>query len=300
MLYLVLTKYRKADLLIVTNPPFSVFIPLFAKNTFDLLIYDLYPDALEEYHYLSSRSPIYKLWCKANRQVFKRARKIITLSDGMKEKIAKYAAERPIEVIPIWTDNDFLKPIPKDQNPFVEQWGLQGKFVVMYSGNLGKTHPVEVLFELAKAFEGQEGIVFLIIGGGHKYQKLKTLIEGAGLSNICLLEWQPVESIPYTLAVADVGVVTLDAHVANLSVPSKTYDLMAIGVPILAIASPESELSGLLARHDAGACFAPEDLVSIQRFILELYNDKTRYTRLAGNSLKAAGAYTAKNAEAFL
>ena len=87
----------------------------------------------------------------------------------------------------------------------------------------------------------------------HKFKVLKKLIEESKLNNIRLLDWQPVESIPYTMSLADVGVVTLDANAANLSVPSKTYDLMSVGVPILAIASPDSELSSLLARRKLSA-----------------------------------------------
>lgn len=300
MLYITLFKYRNADLLIVTNPPLSTFIPLFVKNTYDLLIYDLYPDALEEYQYISSTSWIYQLWSKANSKVFKGARKIITLSEGMKNKVSKYAGGRSIDVIPIWTDNNFLKPIPKNDNPFVEKWALQDKFVVMYSGNLGKTHPVEILFDLARALKDQDDIFFLIIGGGHKYQKLKGLIDDSSLENIRLLEWQAVEHIPLTLTVADIGVVTLDASASNLSVPSKTFDLMSIGVPILAIASAQSELSKLLDKHHAGACFPTEEMEKIKRFILELYHNKDKYKALANNSLLASDAYTAKNAEAFL
>ena len=300
MLYLVLTKYRKADLLIITNPPTATFIPLFVRNTYDILVYDLYPDALEEYGYVSSKSLIYKIWTRANRKVFANARKIITLSEGMKGKVAKYAGNRPVDVVPIWTDNSFLQPIPKAENPFVEQWGLEDKFVVMYSGNLGKTHPVEVLFYLAEELQDQKELFFLIIGGGHKFKKLQALIEESELKNIRLLEWQPVESIPYTLNVGNIGVVTLDANASNLSVPSKTFDLMSIGVPILAVASENSELSRLLDEHQAGACFPQDYLESIKAFILELYQNETAYKRLAANSLKASNEYTAKNAEAFL
>ncbi len=300
MLYLVLTKYRKSDLLIITNPPTATFIPLLTGNTYDILVYDLYPDALEEYGYVSSKSLIYRFWTRANRKVLANARKIITLSEGMRKKVSKYAGNRPIDVVPIWTDNSFLKPIPKAQNPFVEQWGLEDKFVIMYSGNLGKTHPVEVLFYLAQELQDQRELFFLIIGGGHKFKKLKSLIDQSALKNIRLLEWQPVESIPYTLNVGNIGVVTLDANASNLSVPSKTFDLMSIGVPILAIASEESELSRLLYKHQAGACFPQEQLEKIKAFILALHQNETEYNRLAENSLQASNEYTAKNAEAFL
>lgn len=300
MLIIVLTKYRKSDLLIITNPPLSVFIPLFTKNTYDILIYDLFPDALVKYNYISRKSPLFKLWENTNKKVFNGARRLITLSEGMKQQVSQYVEKDKIDIIPIWTDNNYLKPIPRHENPFINGLGLQDKFIVMYSGNLGKSHPVEILIEIAHKLKNNDKFYFLIIGGGHKFIQINKLINNSGLKNVQLLDWQPAENIPFTLSAANVGVVTLDSYATHLSVPSKTYDLMAVGLPILAIASPESELSKLLKEHQIGECFSAKEVKKITTYLLGLQSDKEMYQMLSKNSLEAAELYTAKNADLFL
>ena len=166
-LLFIIFKGRKADLFITTNPPLGVFIPYFCKNKYSLLIYDIYPDVLIEYKILSKESLITKFWEKTNKKIFANAQKVFTISDGMKNLISKYVDPDKIEIVPCWTDNTFLKPVPKEDNIFIKEQGVEGKFLVIYSGNLGFTHDIEVLVDLAERVK-RENIFFFIIGEGDK------------------------------------------------------------------------------------------------------------------------------------
>lgn len=298
VLYLILFKYRKATLFLVSNPPFTTFLPLFCKNPFFILIYDVFPDALVKHHVFSAKSIIIRFWEKVNKNVYARALRIFTLSKGMSNLISKYAPNTAIEVVPIWSDNDFLKPLPRAENIFLQEQDLLNKFVVLYSGNLGRSHDVEILVDLAARLS-REPFFFLIIGEGDKYQSLSQLIANSGLSNIRLLPWQPVEKVPYTLASADIGVVSLGKEASLLSVPSKTFSLMSVGVPILGIADHKSELADLISRYNLGKCYNTENLEAMELFISTLASNPELHRKLRKNALEASKDFTSGNAKRF-
>ena len=298
-LYLIKVKYRNAHLFLVSNPPFAPLIPLFCKNSFSILIYDIYPDALFEFKIVKQDSLIVKLWKKANSSVFKRADKIYTITEQMKMRLCQYASEDLIDVIPIWTDNNFLKPIEKTENIFLKNHQLEDKFIVMYSGNLGKSHPVEILLDIAKEFTEDETIKFVIIGAGDKFEFLKKQIEKMTLHNVLLLPWQDAKMLPYTISSADIAVVTIGNEAADLSIPSKTYNLMSVGVPILCIANKSSALSKLIESNEIGETFSSVEGVKIIDFIKRCKSNPEFTRKLKENSLKASLNYTPENAKLF-
>lgn len=297
--WLVKTRYRKADLFIVTNPPFAGVLPLLCSNKFSLLVYDVYPDALVAYHFFGSHSFVTRLWQKANRKVFARAEKIVTISNGMKKVLSRYIAEERIHVIPVWTHNDSLKPVPKLNNVFIGQQNLQDKFLIVYSGNLGHSHDLEVLIDIAAKIK-DESIHFVIIGEGDKKQILRELIENNQLSNCSLLPWQEVSMLPFSLASADLAVVSLGKEAAALSVPSKTFNLLSTGSPLLGIAGRDSELAKLISQYHLGQCFEATEIDSIIEFINTVKSNKNFHLELQQNALKASKDFGPENALKFV
>ncbi|RPA66597.1 glycosyltransferase WbuB [Cyclobacteriaceae bacterium YHN15] len=297
-LWLIKTKYRNADLFLVSNPPFAPLIPLFCSNAYKILIYDIYPDALVEFGYLNKGSFLIKRWEKANRKVFASAQKVYTLTEGMALRVSHYVNIEKIQVVPIWTDNAFLKPIPKGKNPFIKEMGWQGKFIVLYSGNLGKSHPVEILVELAKQCKEPE-IHFVIIGGGDKYEMLRQMIQDFDLSNMELLPWQPTEKLPHTLTAADLALVTLSEESAELSIPSKTFNLMSVGVPVLGIAPSDSALAELIKSEKIGQNFDKNKVDEILDFIISMYKNPDLREKLIENILTCSSKFGPENAEIF-
>ena len=299
ILWLVKTRYRKSELFIVTNPPLAVFLPLFCANKYTVLVYDVYPDVLSAYNYFKKDSFIARRWSKANRKIFLNAQKVFTISEGMKRSLCKYAAPEKIEVVPLWADNFFLKPVEKDQNIFIKQHNLQGKFLIIYSGNLGYSHNVEVLVEIAAAVKDKD-IFFVIIGEGDKKQLISSSIKSKGLENFLLLPLQPVEMLPHSLSAADLAVVTLGKEASALSIPSKTFSLLSVGAPLLCIADAESELASLVDHYEAGKCFHPEELEKIISFIQSVKSDKNYHAVLKQNAMNASKEFGPKNALKFI
>lgn len=299
-LFLIKFKYPKAHLFLVSNPPFTAWIPLFCKNSFDILVYDIYPDALIEFGYFKKDSWIIKKWESINRKVYQKARKISTITDGMQERLTKYVTNDKVNVVPIWTDNSFLKPIPKSENPFLKTHQIEDKFIVMYSGNMGKSHPVEVLVNLAIKYKEQPELFFLLIGGGDKFIEMELLIQSNNLNNIKILPWQDTSVLPFTLSGADLALVTVGNEASDLSIPSKTYNLMSVGTPILCVAPKESALSNLVEVEKIGVVFQENELQNMIQFIDGILADKNQLMAFRMKAVESSLKYISLNALKFL
>ena len=137
ILFKIWFKYRDSHLFIVSNPPLAPLLPLISRNSYSILIFDVYPDAISNLGILSKKSLLFKLWSSANKKSFAKAKYVYTISEGMKSILKKYGNDLEPEVVSIWTDNFFLKPIDPLKNPFIKKYNLTGKFIVLYSGNIG-------------------------------------------------------------------------------------------------------------------------------------------------------------------
>lgn len=290
-----LFKYRKYEVVYVTNPPMAYLSSLVLKNPFSVIVYDTYPDALSDAGFKKG-GWLFRKWSSWNRKLFSRAQKVITLSNGMAEGISKYVEREKITVIPNWSSTDKFAPIAKNDNSFVKKHNLENKFTVLYSGNMGYTHNVEVLVELAKRLKDNSHIHFLLIGDGKKKSDLVQEVDDYGLKNCTFLDWQPADVLPYSLASADLAVITLNAESALVSVPSKTYNLLAVGAPLICIAPHSAEMASLVNEYQNGKCFENSEIDKMTDFVLRLSNDDEYRKQLSDNSLKASKDFTYKNA----
>lgn len=295
----VLIKFRKDRLFIVSNPPIASLLPIFVKNKFKLLIFDVYPDALTELGYLSKDSMLIKSWKRLNRKVYQRASGLYTITEGMKMALTNYANGNSITVVPLWTDNNFLKPIAREKNPFIKKHKLDGKFIVMYSGNLGLSSNPELLIKLASIIYNEK-IIFLIIGEGAKKQRLVETAEKEGLRNVLFLPWQPANEMPYSFAAADLAVIFHGPGISKLAIPSKLYDFLSAGAPLFCVTSKESEVERLVENFNCGRSFVPDDLKGMMNFILKLADDNMMASNLSASSLEASKAFNISNTQFFL
>ena len=176
---------------------------------------------------------------------------IAVISDGFARNLrSKGVPEAKLAVLPNWVDTDFLRPGPKD-NPVSRRHGLDGKFVVMYSGtiSISSHRALERALEAAALLAGDREILFVVVGEGLKKESLRAKAAALGLANAVFLPFVPYPELPDLLASSDVLLVPLDRDKSDLSVPSKLYTFMAAGRPILGLASPDSEVATLLRRE---------------------------------------------------
>ncbi len=299
ILILVLLRYRSHYLLIISNPPFAPLLPLVIKNKYSLLIYDVYIEIPEQFTLLKSKSILVRLWKKAHLKVLGAAGNIFTLTKGMALLIEKYSRGKKCEIVPIWTDNEFLKPLPFDKNPFIKEHSLEGKFIVLYSGSIGESSGIEYLINVASIIENEQ-VIFLIVGEGSKKQAVAKKISELGLKNCLLLPWQEVNILPYSLASASVAVVTLADKSSHSAIPSKLYNFLSVGAPILCLADPASDLGAIVENEKIGKCIYPHKTSEIAAYIDFLFHQPIIVEELRLNSQKLSKSYSKENVSRFV
>jgi glycosyltransferase involved in cell wall biosynthesis len=152
-----------------------------------------------------------------------------------------------------------IRPMPRQSNPILASLGIAGKFVVQYAGNMGRTHGLEVLIEAASALRPRTDIHFLFSGSGAKRPWLENA--AAGCPNITVLAaHHPRESLNDLLNACDLSTISFGPGMSGVSVPSRMYDVLASGHPLLAMADSDSELAMMIAEERVGWSVPPGDL----------------------------------------
>lgn len=300
LLLVVWFRGNNCKLVLVSNPPLTVFVPLFTRKKFDFVVYDLYPDSLFSQGFASKNSFIGRIWTKVNKRVFARAETVFTLSEDMKNAVKQYIDEDKIEIVYNWAHNEHIRPVSKNENIFLEKYGLQDKFIILYSGNMGMTHDIDILVDVADYLKNNKKIHFLFIGEGAKKAIIEQKIREYKLTNCIVLPFQPLDILPYSMGAADIAVVTTDAKQSGLSVPSKTYTYMATGAALLCLADENTELGKLTRETNIGRCFCSKQVKEIAEFIDLLGKDSTLLSQYKQNSRQASFRYTPDNAKQYV
>jgi len=297
-LFYIFFKYRKSKLYLVSNPPINVFTFAITKREYAYLIYDLYPQVLVKNNLIGESSWLYNYWMRSNNKMFNNAKHVFTLSDGMKDQLKYISGHQEVKVVPVWTNTAFFKDIPREENSFIKNNKLEGKFVVGYSGNLGKTHPVEKIIEIAEFLQNTNDIQFLIIGDGEKKLMLEKIQAQKKLPNLKILDFQATRLFPHVLSSFDIGVVTLEVNATHLSVPSKTFDLMSAGKPIISLSSHDSELACIVKTNCIGENFdQTATFKQMAAYIVKLKSNFNNYQEISANSKRSSTNFTQENAK---
>ncbi len=300
LLWVVWRRSKHCHLVLVSNPPLNVFVPLFTRKKFSFIVYDLYPDSLFSQGFVKRNSFLGRWWMTKNKQIFAKADCVFTLSEDMKKAVAQYVAEDKIKIVYNWAHNEHIRPIDKKENVFLTDLKLQDKFIVLYSGNMGMTHDIDVLVDVADRLKENEKIHFLFIGEGTKKAVVEEKVARYGLKNCSVLPYQPLEVLPYSMGAADLAVVTTDAKQSGLSVPSKTYTYLATGAALLCLAEDNTELARLTRERRIGRCFVSQDLGGIAGYILQMVSDRRLLQEYKDNSRKTSLMYTPENAQQYV
>jgi len=281
---------RGGNVLFLRTPPLQLGLPaLFGKALRGarvlVNVQDIHPDLAIESGILKSPAGI-RFAKGLEKWVYGLADRIAVISDGFARNLrAKGVPDAKMAVLPNWVDTEFLKPGPKD-NRVSRRYGLDGKFVVMYSGtiSISSNRTLERALEAAALLAGDREVVFALVGEGLKKESLEKKAAALGLGNAVFLPFVPYPELPDLLASSDVLLVPLDRDKSDLSVPSKLYTCMAAGRPILGLASPDSEVAVLLRDHDCGLAAAPDDPAAIAGAVRTLKAAPERRTALGLNA----------------
>jgi glycosyltransferase involved in cell wall biosynthesis len=257
---------RPGDIVIAkTDPPLISIVarPVARRNGARLVnwLQDIYPETAVELGVPFMRGPVAAGLAALRNGTLREAAATVVVGDlmGRKVKTLGAPAER-IHVIPNWCNDEDIRLVAPSDNPLRHEWNLDDKFVLGYSGNLGRAHEFETVLAAAERLRNEPRVTFLMIGGGKRFAELSAAVQARGLAGAFrFLPYQARTLLSYSLGAADAHWVSLDPRLEGLMVPSKFYGIAAAGKPIIVIGDPNGELARLVQRHDCGFAIAPGD-----------------------------------------
>ena len=244
-------------ILISTAPPVSSlaaqFIALFRRAKIVFWVMDINPDQMVVSGKIGKDSVLSKFGNAVNRSILKSAHRVITLDSFMAETLGKKAdfKERQV-VIPPWPYEHQLVNISHADNPFRKKHNLNGKFVVMYSGNISPIHPIDTLLEAIKRIGDEERFLFMFIGGETARKNIEEFALRNKLANIVTLPYVPLAETQYSLSAADLHVITMGDNMVGVVHPCKIYGVMSTGRPFILFGPKKSHIGEILENNGIG------------------------------------------------
>jgi glycosyltransferase involved in cell wall biosynthesis len=254
-----IAKLRRNDLvLVVTNPPVLPYVVRMAAAVRGarvvLLVHDVFPDALVAAGIARRESLLVRAWSTMSRRLYRSMDRIVVLGRDMRSLVERRlpARDKRIRIIPNWGDTDAVRPSAAEGARIRDRLGLKGRFIIQFMGNMGRTHGIEALVETAWALRDEPDIHFLLMGWGARRSWLEAEVDRRGLRNVTVLPGCSPEELSAFLNAADLGVIPFLPGMEGISVPSRMYNLMAAGKPILAVADAGSELAIVIQEERIG------------------------------------------------
>ncbi len=266
---------KKPDLIIATSPPLLValtgyFISRVKKTKLLLDIRDIWPDSAVAVGALRHRTILYFISKKLERFLYNRANLITSSVYGLCERIRK-STKTPVFHLPNTVLLTDFKP-GYHGDRIKQKYGLNGKFIVLYSGNHGLAQGLEFILQSALLLKRFEDILFLFVGEGVKKVYLEEQKRGLGLNNVIFLGKKTHKEMPDIINISNVCLVPLKKNELFLNaLPSKILEYMALQKPI--ILSVKGEAEKFLKDADAGISIEPEDSEKLSEAILKLYRN---------------------------
>ena len=258
-LFFAALRQRKPDVIITTtDPPLQAVIGVLLRWKFRCRLLhwcqDLYPEMAEELELIRKNGVIANLLRGISTSALRAHDAIISIGRCMTQRLLERGLDRrKIHEVPNWTDPEWIRPVPTAENAFIKAQQLEGRFVVVYSGNMGLAHRFGEILEAAAILEEQAPeVLFLFIGDGPRRAEVEREAQKSERTSIRFLPAQSWRTLPESLSAGHVHLVSLRENLAGLVVPSKFYGGMAAGRPCLFIGPRESEVALLILRNGVG------------------------------------------------
>ena len=295
-----LFNFKKADkVLVVTTPPSLPFITAAAAilrgAEYTLLIHDNYPEILIAADKTDAESFLSKFLNYLNGKLYGRAEKIIVVGRDMKALIeskarrSKQRAETPpVVFISNWAELEAVEPQPRRANNLLGELNVRDKFVFLYAGNMGYPNDLESIVRCAEHLRNRPEFHFIFLGAGVKRKWLEREISEKKLGNVSLLDARPRTEQTEFLNACDVALVSLVGRMWGVSMPSRTYNILAAGKPILALTEKDSELDLIVREERVGWSVAPDQPQALLQLIYKIYDERADLEEMGKRARRAA------------
>ena len=238
---------------------------------YKILVHDIFPENLSAIGKVNQDSVFYSFVKKVFDISYAKAQTCIAIGRDMKFVLEKKLnGKSEIIIIPNWADTADVFPLNKTDTELIKRTGLLNQFVFQFAGNLGMAQGLDNLIE-AISMVKNNNIHFLFVGSGAYESVLRDYISQHNLTNVTMVGFLERKKQNDFLNACDVGIVTLNNEMYGLGVPSKSYNIMATGKPILIIADENSEISLCVSEHNIGWQIAPDNPVKLAEMFEQIY-----------------------------
>ena len=269
---------HKPELLLVVSPPLGLSVSAKilrrwsgAPYVFD--VEDLQPDAAADLGMLPR--PVLPVLYRLEAMAYRSAALITTVTEGMRQKIiAKGILADRVAVVPPPADSALFGVRNAEQGQaFRRKHGLEGKFVVAHSGNMGVKQGLDLVLDVAVQLKGRRDIAFLLTGDGAMKSQLESRSETLRLGNVQFLPLQEQTEFLKMLAATDLALIIQQPNVSDIAFPSKTVTLLSAARPVAASVSANSEVARVLSRSNGGLVTEPGQAEALAVSIVQLFED---------------------------
>lgn len=287
---------KRPDVVVATSPQFFAALGGWALSVakwrpFVFEVRDLWPASITAVGAMR-KSWIIRFFEQVELFLYRRADAIIPVTHAFKKDMAERGIDPDkIEVVINGVDISRYSPQALDQ-AMAAEFGLLDKFVVAYMGTHGMAHALPKVLEAAELLLDEPRIAFFFAGSGAERAKVEGIVAQRGLHNVRLIPRQPKERMPSLWSLCDVSVVPLrDTPVFATVIPSKIFESMAMGVPIL-MSLPEGEATGMIRDADSGVCVPPENPQAMADAIRLMLDDPMYWQRMREAGIAAAPKFS--------
>jgi len=262
---------KEETVVLVTNPPTLLFVVGLLKKVFKfkliIILQDIFPENAAASGILKKKSVIYNCILKFVNFGYRQADKLIACGEDMAQYfISKGINSQKIFIIPNWADHELIFPnFNIDRNEYFNI-DFKDKIIIEFAGNIGRVQGLEIFLNLFGKIKNDK-LVLIIIGDGANKQIIEELILDKNLKNVYLFNSKPRIEQNNFLNCCDIGLVTLCEGMFGLGVPSKVYNIMSAGKPILYIGDKKSEIDNYISKNNIGWSFDWSDENNIIEFL---------------------------------
>jgi colanic acid biosynthesis glycosyl transferase WcaI len=268
---------RKPELLLVVSPPLGLGISAallsrWWKIPFVFDVQDLQPDAAADLGMLPR--PVLPVLYRLEAMAYRNASLVSTVTEGMRQKIVeKGISANKVVVVPPPADNGlFAVGKVVEGHEFRRKHGLEGKFMVTHSGNMGVKQGLDVMLDAALQLREQRDFVFVLAGDGAMKSRLEERAAALDLANLRFLPLQEPAEFLQMLAATDMALIVQQSSVSDIVFPSKTVTLLSAARAVAASVSANSEIGRVIRESGCGVVTEPENVDALSAAIKELFN----------------------------
>lgn len=275
----------RVDAVIAMSPPLTLGLSgwLIAKGRRAPLIFniqDVFPDAAIETGAITNATVI-KVSRWLEKISYRLANIVTVLSDDLRDNVVAklpLAQASKVVVIPNFVDTEVIRPLDR-MTKYRDDLGIDDRPVVMYAGNVGFSQSLNLLLDAAREFPD---VAFVVNGSGAARSALEA--EATNLANVVFGDYQPIERLSEVLATADIHAVLLKRGLGKVSVPSKTYSVMAAGRAVVAAIDQGTEVTRLIDGAKCGCTVPPDDSVALIEALRTMLADFSEIRQMGGRA----------------